>query len=693
MKKLAIRFRTVFLMIFVLPFFVVCVLLNSFFFLLSDRLGIHRRLALRRIRKSYGWEPSYAGSPVSARWSDYVLRRAREISGLLAPQKWSTDIDARTVVLTQDSFGMCVPHTRAKDEHSHRAKRLYYLQGSNFEMGYLLGLMAEKDVARMTGDYVNNVVFDFAGDKQKHMFLGTLLSDLIYRLAVFARARVPKEMTAELYGIYAGCLTADPKTTVIMRDLFVLNYGVDVVCSFIYARAEVILRFFGVNVRQWKNPASCNGFIATGEAAGGGTFMGRDFMFPTCNVFGDTSAPILYFPDGRLSPKDGPSRTLEGVLTGSPYRLASREGKEGPWASGPTAHTGTPGRPPISNAPLPCLVFASPGMVGAVTAMNFHGVAMGVDMANGRNCKWRKIGINSLLMVRHTVQWSKSAKEAVANMRSTRRGVTWIYLIGDGGNGTGVVVEAGASEKRRRLLRFVPRALRKAGCLPDKRFLKKNPTGSNFKDGMGERWLGWKLTGEWTKSEITGAVVPWGRFNESLFSYYNFPLMKDKWGPTGVFGMDQHDRVVPDAFYFAPQRESRDDLLVVTNQFLLPEMRLLAMNEWTSYLASANGMYDDFQWRYDVLNKNIHDELERNKKLTFDSAQELIDFLRSFVPGSDTPAANNNYYGIYRDRVNRPTEVPIGGVVSVFDLKALKMRAHYGWYADEWVEVDFNSFK
>jgi hypothetical protein len=32
-------------------------------------------------------------------------------------------------------------------------------------------------------------------------------------------------------------------------------------------------------------------------------------------------------------------------------------------------------------------------------------------------------------------------------------------------------------------------------------------------------------------------------------------------------------------------------------------------------------------------------------------------------------------------------------VVSVFDLKELKMKAHYGWYADEWVEVDFRSFK
>ncbi len=691
MEKIVVRFRTV-LVIFVLPFFAVFILLNSFFLMLGDLLGVYRRRALRRIRKFYGWEPSDTGSHVSAPWSDYVLRRTKEISDLLAPQKWSNDIDARTVVLTQGSFGMCVPHTSAKDGHSHRAKRLYYLQGSHFEMGYLLGLMAEKDVARMTGDYVDNVVFDFAGDKEKHTFLGTLLSDLIYRLAASAKARFPEEMKAELYGVYAGCITANSNTTVLLRDLLVLNYGVDVVCALVYARAELILRLFGVKVRQWKNPAACNGFIATGEAAGGGTFMGRDFMFPTCNVFGDTSAPILYFPDGRLGPKDGPGSALKGVLAGSSYRLAPRAGETRPREPGSLARAGTSDKSPISDAALPCLVFASPGMVGGVTAMNFHGVAMGVDMVNGRNCKWYNIGINSLLMVRHAVQRSKSAKEAVNNMRSTRRGVTWIYLIGDGGKGTGVVVEAGASGKYRRLLRFVPRELRKLGLLPDRRFIKANPTGSNFSNGMGERWLGWKLTGEWTKSEIDGAVVPWGRFNEGLFDHYNFPLMKGKWGPTGVFGIDQHDNVVPSAFYFAPQRECRNDLLVVTNQFLTPEMRLLAMNEWTAFFASASGMYDDFQWRYDILNRNILDELERNKKLTFDSAKELIDFLRPYEPDGK-PATNHNYYSIYRDRVERPKEVPIGGVVSVFDLKELKMRIHYGWYADEWVEVDFKSFK
>ncbi|HUI72418.1 MAG TPA: hypothetical protein VL354_18005 [Spirochaetia bacterium] len=674
MQAPTLRFRAILFAIFFLPFFAAYVLLNSFFLTVGDLLGVYRRRALRYIRAHYGWEPSDTSSPVSALWSDYVLKRVGEISRRLSREGWSTDLNAQTVVLTESSFGICIPHTTAHDEHSGRAKRLYYLQGSHFEMGYLLGLMAEKDVARMTVDYVDNVIFDFAGDKGKHPFLGTIIANLIYRLAATARAHLPPELSAELYGIYAGCMTANANTKVLVRDLLVLNYGVDVILSLVYAGAERILRFFGVDVERWKNPAACNGFVITGAAGGGRTFMGRDFMFPTCNVFGDTSAPILYFSDGRLSHEDGPGRALESA------RAAAPAGSVHPFWE------------PVADAPLPCLVFTSPGMVGAVAAMNQYGVAMGVDMANGRNCTWRNVGINSLLMVRNTVQWSKSAKDAVAKIRSTRRGVTWLYLVGDGENKTGVVVEAGASGRYRNVVRYVPKELRAKGLVPTQDFVNQNPTDSRFADGMGERWPGWRLTGEWTRSEVSGDTVPWGRFNESLFRYFHFALREREWGPDGQFGADQHDKVVPDAFYFAPQREDREDVLLVTNHFLLPEMRLLAMNEWTAHFASAGGSYYDFQWRYDVLNRRIREEVvAKGRPLTLDSVQDIIDFLRPYSR-DDKPAKNHNYYGVYHDRVSRPTEVPIGGAVCAFDLSDRIMRAHYGWYSDEWVEVHFKRF-
>jgi hypothetical protein len=668
------RFRTVLFAVVLLPVFAGYALLNSLFLTVGDLLGVYRRRALSHIRRAYGWQPSDTSSAVSACWSDYVLRRVGVISGYLAPQGWETRIEAQIVVLTRSSFGICIPHRTAQDQHSNRAKRLYYLQGSHFEMGYLLGLMAEKDVARMAVDYVDNVIFDFAGDKGKHPFLGTIIANFIYRLAAVAKAHLPPELNAELYGIYAGCVTADPSTKVLVRDLLVLNYGVDVILSLVYAGAERILRFFGVDVERWKNPAACNGFIATGEAGGGRTFMGRDFMFPTCNVFGDTAAPILYFSDGRLGSKDGPGRALEAARAGAGRGTAEARF----WDT-------------VPDAPLPCLVFTAPGMVGAVTALNQHGVAMGVDMVNGRNCRWRNVGINSLLMVRHTVQRSRNAEEAVARIRATRRGVTWIYLIGDGGSNTGVVVEAGASGRNRNLLRYVPPELRKRGLLPTQDFIDRNCTHSRFSDGMGERWPGWRLQGKWIESEISGRPEPWGRFNESLFRCFDLPLQETEWGETGKFGADQHDRVIPNAYYFAPQRQFRDDVVVVTNQFLLPEMRLLAMNEWTAHFATAAGNYHDFQWRYDVLNRKLHDELAKSGALTLDTTQEVIDFLRPYELNG-APAEHHNYYGVYHDRVSLPTDVPIGGAVCAFDLTDLTMRVHYGWYSDPWVEVAFKPF-
>ncbi len=642
-----ISFKTLFIAMFAIPFLLGFILLNTLFLLISDLLGINRRLSLAWIKKYYAWVPKDASKVLSPQRQVAVEQLTKQLLTKFKADGYNDQAGSWHYQATENSYALCVDHASAVNTHSRRPKRAYYLEGNHFEMGLLLGLLAEKDIKSMSVDYVDNVVFEFAGLKGKYPVLGMLLADFIYRLATFGRASLPAELRAEIYGLWAGSHSVNRHSRVLTRDLMVLNYGVDIILSLVYAGGEPILRALGIKLNNWVHPAACNGFAALGEAAGGDgqAFMGRDFMFPTCGVFGDVAAPIMYKSNGMLGPK--------------PDSI-------------------------ILKHPLPVLCFSSPGMVGAVAALNKHGLAMGVDMVNGRNTSSTKIGLNSLMMVRHTVQQSRSIEKAVRNVRRTHRGVSWLYLVADAQAQRAAVLEAGYSGQKNNFLRRTPRELRKAGLLPRPKFIKRHPT-CRFRKGLAVRWNNWKPS------------LAWMDYNPALFDHFGFPWKQDDWGPRAMFGKDQKERVVPDAWYFAPERQIRTDILVVSNHYLLPEMRLLSMNEWTAKLASAGGNYQDFQFRYDALNRTLIDTLARleqeGKKLDLDSAQDIINFLRPYNRDQVTPGPYWFYYGEDSHGNHIPEDqVPVGGVVSVFDLKRLKLRSLYGWYSDQWIELNYAQY-
>ena len=90
----------------------------------------------------------------------------------------------------------------------------------------------------------------------------------------------------------------------------------------------------------------------------------------------------------------------------------------------------------------PNVSVTAPGFVGSITAMNNAGLAMGVNMVCSVLTNVLKPGLNSLLLVRKTVQSAENTEEGIQKIVKAPRGVTWLYPIGDR-EGRSAIVEAG----------------------------------------------------------------------------------------------------------------------------------------------------------------------------------------------------------------------------------------------------------
>ncbi len=287
-----------------------------------------------------------------------------------------------------DGFiGVMAEHGSATVGKSGRRKRAFYLEGGNREVGYLLGLLAEDDISRMTTDFVENVVFAFfSGDEaitsEKTTPLKDLIVNLVYEASKGMRPDVPGEYIEELEGIVAGCKAANPATKVEWSRLWALNFGID--CALAHIYTGKIFGDRGIRPRLLRTPIGCNAFSISGSAARGKHFFGRDFMFPTANVFQDTACLIIYNP-------------------------AERDGRK---------------RHPFVSQ-------TAPGIIGSMAALNTAGVAIGINMVPSRFCDPDRPGFNSLPLNRDCMEHCASADEVVERIAGTQRGVSWLYPVAD----------------------------------------------------------------------------------------------------------------------------------------------------------------------------------------------------------------------------------------------------------------------
>ncbi|BBM84178.1 hypothetical protein [Candidatus Uabimicrobium amorphum] len=518
----------------------------------------------------------------------------------------------------ENQRGFIAHHKYAVNYESKAPKRVFYVEGSAYQMGYLMGTMAERDVDLMTNEFMDNVLLSFikldVDPKKIPEIWGTLL-DIVKNETKRVLPDMPEEYVQEMKGIADGCKSVNPETRVTFDRLLMLNSGFDTLLSNFYALNQLWEKY-KLSVKDLDIPIMCNAFSVFGKATKDGKhYFGRDFMFPPGDAFEFTAAMIIYRP---------------------------------------------------SDDRIPLVSVAAPGFVGSIAAMNANGVAMGVDMVPSGGCDNNRPGINSLMMIRKTIHRGKDVHGAVKEVVETQRGVSWLYMIADGQTDKSVVLETGKSTDSLGAIKFPPDELKWLALLPDADFLKRFENQKHQK-GLMVRWNDYKYPEKFQE------------FNNDLFWYHGKKINSKSWGEKGFINRKHTEKNCPEAFYFAPQRESKDDVLIMTNHYVTPSMRMCAMNPMT--IEISRNKANEVQWRYDELNVQV---LSNYGNIDAEKALELIDFLS---PERKHPEFYKNNKKSSDGKTQR-----IRGSVSLFDLTDKTVKTKFGFYADDWISVTLPNY-
>lgn len=577
----------------------------------------------------------------------------------------------------ETALGVAAESRIATNYETGKRKRAYYVEGTGYEMGFLMGRLAAKDVERMTDTFLENVVPSFIKkDVSPQRF--RLLKDLLGWVLIHHTRRsyrqhpedIPKPLRREMEGLSDGC--REEGVRVPYKRLLALNAGFDGLLAFVYrlldlqrsleahgpdleaslehlpevpldfrtdleARAsdleasdehvtgltlpaEHLRALAELEAEHLEMPIMCNAFSVFGDATRDGHhFFGRDFMFPSAGVFQDTACLVIYNP-----------RSLGGQTS------------------------------------LPLVSVTAPGFVGSIAAMNARGIAMGVDMACSVLCNPARPGLPALMLVRRCVQHATSAQDALHTVIHAPRGTSWFFPVSDGAHDRAAVAETIMSVSEVDYLRMPPDDLLEH--LPEGPFRQPE-------NGVFVRWSDDAFPARYLE------------YNPALFQARGKVYDPVAFGPRAHFDTSWTGTNLPGSYYFAPERESRPDLLVLGNHYLVPELRLVAMHPWTDKLVGGTHGMDDLQWRYDELNARLLDAIGGGRAsgegIDRDTARDCIDFL--------APDQGTDYYADNPKSSDGHTAV-IDGAVSLFDLTGRRVTAHYGYYADPWVEISLDAY-
>ncbi len=491
------------------------------------------------------------------------LERAFKADGFTITQK---------IFFGPGRIGIEARHDTASNYDTGQKKKSYYIEGTPYERGFLLGRLAEPEIADLAVNFADNIVFDFFGlDFLSGLpAAGDIIVSFVYELSRKTWASQPPHIHEELSGMIDGCNAANRGTKATKERLIAVNMGFDVLCALIYSGEfeNIIPNLLPENIFL---PMLCNAFSVFGSAAFGGHFFGRDFMFTSGSVLQNDLAHIVTLP-----------------ISGNGEKA------------------------------YPFISMTAPGLIGSASAMNTAGVAGGLNMSPAANCDADDIGFNSLLLLRECIMLGGSAHESADVIQNAKRGVTWNYVLSDGRNDTACTAEAGASQDNIDFLSYPPKNL--LPYLPGERFLKSN-VFAPVRNGCAVRWCSAPIPDSYMK------------FNYSLWRHYNashdpkIKLYSDAFAREGYINRTPNEMNCPESYYFAPRRTGKD-VHITTNSFLIPQMRLCAMRPWTAAIAS--GYTNDIQWRYDELNHQIRQEIYDKGGIGYGAAKRLVEFLAPY---------------------------------------------------------------
>jgi len=570
----------------------------------------------------------------------------------------------------QGKIGILAEHITAKNTVTGQPKRAFYLEGNNYQMGFQMGLIAEPDVSTMATDYIEKVVFYFfnaeklANNLIGHL-IGKVIVDIMEKATSLMEKDIPQVYKDEMAGIYEGCRAINADTKVTVDRLRVLNVGVDCLLAHVYS-GKIKIEEVTIPPFVLKVPHMCNAFSVCGDnVVDNNHYFGRNFMFPTADIWQDTACVVIYNPD-------------------------------------------SPGGQKV----LPIVSQTAPGMVGAPVAMNFKGAAIGVDMNPTMFCNPERPGLNSLLLNRDCMDHCPTTQDVVDYMVDAPRGVSWLYPVADGQTDLACIVEAGYNieDEPFPYYTFVKPDWFVQN-LPDETFIlnmrEKYRTPAPRK-GLIPRWSDYQYPEEYL------------HFNRQLWDLYNqkflpqlqaqaqdfinqlinkFHFLKNSIQSlaqdilkgfnnvqfyhfyerrNGFINNIYVDKNCPGPYYFAPKRNADPNLTVVSNHNISPEMRLTAMNEWITFLAGSDN--NDVQWRYDILNYQLLNALENGQKICKDNAWRIINNL--------SPDPSYPFFTYYnRGLLDEWQKCQVHGSVTLCELKGKTFTSLFGYYGDEPVTI------
>jgi hypothetical protein len=193
-------------------------------------------------------------------------------------------------------------------------KRAYYVEGTSYEMGYLIGLLDEPSVSPLTYDYVNKffpaLIIPSLAQKlannslwqEFEVYLGEFLVAKSSESFLKDQHLFPSYFAEEMKGVADGAKAANPSTLVTYNRVIALSYVLDFVLahaysgnlfgdmmSFVQSRMDpaefakvsaIIDQHIEEGGQVLQLPIWC-------EAFGGNGFLARDFQLVTADVFQD----------------------------------------------------------------------------------------------------------------------------------------------------------------------------------------------------------------------------------------------------------------------------------------------------------------------------------------------------------------------------------------------------------------------
>jgi len=552
-------------------------------------------------------------------------------------------------------------------------KRIIYVHGSPFEMGYTMGRLLPDQIESLCTTYIQHIAPSFISEAfDMAMVVAPLFYQTAYELILsvltdlliegsnrafwtsYKQGDIPKRYLEEMNGLVEGVRSTNLFTPVTLDRVIAANYGLDYMIALAFS-GTLILRL----QKEWQMlpedlraqvpfksefiaaPDMCNSFMASkGATVDRKVFLMRDFQFGNAHVYHRNCTIIIRHP------------TEPGRMT----------------------HVGV----------------GMPGLLGYVTFLNAPGVAFGINLVHTGAVDLDRIGLGFMFMMREQAESAHNIHESEQILKSFYRGAPWIYY-GVDKQGDMKVFETVSSKWSVDKINAQQWVSSKLILLPSQKHMEKwyDP---KFVQGV------WARTGT---PKIRDADHELRKWSAPMFEHFESTevTQSERWIPGGfLFRSWDDERDIVNKIsnhYFPPWRTIGSDVVVATNSFLNPLLRLTQMH-WVSTITQKSGL--GCQWRYDTM----VDLIKRSYgKLDYETCRNIITFLSPWKQPTypqnarpyrqAVPDVFAQQYATTGVKLIEPAVI-IAGSISLVNVTDMKLENQSGYWGNDFYSVTLTNY-